>query len=77
MDRPRWEILVLAAAILVGALILASSMSANRYSMVELPAPWKERQKGLLDSHTGEFYIEGDGPSSQAAVWETLIEPVK
>jgi len=48
MDKVRWETLVLAAAILVGALAIASSMRANRYYYIEGPR--------LLDTQTGTVY---------------------
>ena len=47
MDKPRWEILVLAAAILVGALAIASSMRANRYYFQD--GEWRV----MLDARTG------------------------
>jgi hypothetical protein len=53
MERTRWEILVLAAAILIGALAIASSMKANRYAF------HPNSSNGLYyicDTQTGEIY---------------------
>ena len=65
MDRLRWEILVLAAAILIGALAIASSMRANRYYFSD------GRHDLILDARTGATYFQ-DGPE-----WVLEAGPVK
>ena len=67
MDRTRWEILVLAAAILVGALAIASSMRANRYYFAN------GTTAVMLDSHTGGVYYRTGNEDS----WQTRVKPVK
>ncbi len=78
MDRIRWEILVLAAAILVGALVIASSMRANRYASTI--------GGGLLDTTTGELYMMGspyearlldEKPKEKRKSLIKVTEPVK
>ena len=78
MDKPRWEILVLAAAILVGALAIASSMRANRYAPTV--------GGGLLDTTTGELYMMGTPddvreldkiPKEKRKALRRVTEPVK
>jgi hypothetical protein len=50
MDKVRWETLVLAAAILLGALLISMAMRANRYY------GFSERPDHLLDTQTGTTY---------------------
>ena len=78
MDRPRWEILVLAAAILVGALVIASSMRANRYAFMDAGS--------IGDTQTGALYMPGlphqvadftNTPKEERATWIMVREPVK
>jgi hypothetical protein len=78
MDRTRWEILVLAAAILVGALAIASSMRANRYAYMT--------DAGIGDTQTGAVYSLGTPndaerlaniPKEERKVWIRVVEPVK
>ena len=78
MDRTRWEILVLAAAILVGALAIASSMRANRYAYMT--------DAGIYDTQTGALYSLGTPddaemlaniPKENRRVWIRAAEPVK
>ena len=78
MDKPRWEILVLAAAILVGALAIASSMRANRYAFLDTGS--------IGDTQTGEFYKLvrpsqaaewTNTPKEKRATWIMVGEPVK
>jgi hypothetical protein len=79
MDKVRWETLVLAAAILVGALVIASSMRANRYAFMP--------EAGLGDTQTGELYIRGtpdqleqsvNSPKEEKRrVWIRTIDPLK
>ena len=64
MDRPRWEILVLAAAILIGALAIASSMRANRYYFAN------GSDRIILDARTGAVYL---GPTR----WDMITPPVE
>ena len=64
MDKPRWEILVLAAAILVGALAIASSMRANRYYFAN------GSDRTILDARTGAVY-RGTG------TWDMITQPVE
>lgn len=71
MDKPRWEILVLAAAILVGALAIASSMRANRYAFGVADAS----AAIICDTHTGEVYLSRTDETG--GEWETLVKPVK
>ena len=76
MDRPRWEILVLAAAILVGALAIASSMRANRYAFISNP------NAGIGDTQTGAFYAlctpdDAETFKEKKRAWIRLAEPVK
>lgn len=70
MDRPRWEILVLAAAILIGALAIASSMRANRYYFKD------GTSQTILDARTGAVYrwwATGDTDNE----WKMIVQPVK
>lgn len=67
MDKPRWEILVLAAAILVGALAIASSMRANRYYFQD--GEWRV----MLDARTGAVYMMRGAEEE----WTMRIKPVK
>jgi len=78
MDRIRWEILVLAAAILVGALVIASSMRANRYAFAS--------HGSIYDTQTGEVYKTakpGDIrkldnlPKEEPRAWLRIAEPIK
>ena len=78
MDRTRWEILVLAAAILVGAVAIASSMRANRYAFMT--------DAGIGDTQTGELYMLGTPlemqalaniPKEERRAWIKAAEPVK
>ena len=69
MDRPRWEILVLAAAILVGALVIASSMRANRYYFKD------GTSQTILDARTGAVYRMATGTAGEE--WKVFIQPVK
>ena len=71
MDRPRWEILVLAAAILIGALVIASSMRANRYALGAADAS----AAIICDTHTGEVYLSIT--EETGGEWKTLFKPVK
>jgi hypothetical protein len=50
MDKVRWETLVLAAAILLGALLISMAMRANRYYS------FNDRPLNLLDTQTGTTY---------------------
>jgi hypothetical protein len=65
MERTRWEILVLAAAILIWALAIASSMKANRYQLNTGGFNY------MFDSQTGKIYA----PEKQQ--WKTIIIPVE
>ena len=78
MDKVRWETLVLAAAILVGALVIASSMRANRYAF----AP----DAGVVDTQTGSMYSLNtpdfaerldNMPKEKRRVWIRAVDPVK
>lgn len=71
MDRTRWEILVLAAAILVGALAIASSMRANRYAFGAADS------SGVIicDTHTGQVFLGAKGETGLE--WTALLKPVK
>lgn len=68
---------MLAAAILVGALVIASSMRANRYAFMDA---------GIGDTQTGALYMPGlphqvaeftDTPKEERATWIMVREPVK
>jgi hypothetical protein len=78
MERTRWEILVLAAAILIGALAIASSMKANRYVF--------DTEYGLGDTQTGEVYVlatDGEAarnanlPTEDKRTWKKETDSVK
>ena len=78
MDKVRWETLVLAAAILVGALVIASSMRANRYAFMDATS--------IGDTQTGALYVLGsphqvaeftNTPKEERGTWIMVREPVK
>lgn len=81
MDRPRWEILVLAAAILVGAWVIASSVRANRYVFNSVGA--NDKEAILSDTHTGEVYAieqrirETRKDNPELIEWKAFFKPVK
>jgi hypothetical protein len=62
MDKVRWETLVLAAAILLGALLISMAMRANRYYGFQEHRPYY-----LLDTQTGTTYRMQSGGH-----WETM-----
>jgi hypothetical protein len=70
MDKVRWETLVLAAAILLGALLISMAMRANRYYLSKDPTR-------LFDTQTATLYervtIDGVTRWQEQVAGEDLI----
>jgi hypothetical protein len=78
MDKVRWETLVLAAAILLGALLISMAMRANRYAFMDATS--------IGDTQTGALYMHGtpdqvaqwaNTSAAEKGAWIKVGEPLK